>query len=93
GSIAKSMIKRVKATGGIMTLKDLENYRLRNETFDPDYYNPVYEPIDDGTSHLSVVDADDMAASVTSSPDIFDLPPSPYNFIEPGKRPLSPMAR
>ncbi|CAG8564766.1 5942_t:CDS:10, partial [Dentiscutata heterogama] len=136
GSIAKSMIKRVKATGGIMTLKDLENYRpivreplvgfyhdRKNETFDPDYYNPVSEPVDDhGTSHLSVVDADDMAVSVTSSvnriwgsqvmdpdteilfndqmddfsipgtPDIFDLPPSPYNFIGPGKRPLSSMA-
>ncbi|CAG8518976.1 9677_t:CDS:10 [Dentiscutata erythropus] len=167
GSIAESMIKRVKATGGIMTLEDLENYRpivreplvgfyrdrkivtapepasgtilifllnilekyesktnqingldlhriiealkfgyarhtelgdatffenkteheLRiteilskeyadlvrlnisdNETFDLDYYDPVYEPIDDhGTSHLSVVDVDDMAVSVTSS--------------------------
>lgn len=222
GSIAKSIIKRVHATGGIMTLDDLKNYRpivrepivgfyndrkvitapeptsgpillfllnllekydlknneidglnfhriiealkfgfarqtelgdsaffknktkheLRieeiiskefadsvrrnisdNETFDPDYYNPVYEPIDDhGTSHLTVIDADDMTVSVTSSinkpwgsqvmdpdteillndqmddfsvpgtPDMFELSPSPYNFIEPGKRPLSSMA-
>ncbi|CAG8802619.1 22425_t:CDS:2, partial [Dentiscutata erythropus] len=30
GSIAKSMIKRVKATGGIMAHKYLENYRLQN---------------------------------------------------------------
>ncbi|CAG8584908.1 1626_t:CDS:10, partial [Cetraspora pellucida] len=167
GSIAKSIIKRVKATGGIMTLKDLENYRpivrkplvgfyhgrkilttpepssgsvlifllnllekydlkknkinglnlhriveslkfgfarqtelgdsaffeneteheLRlaeiiskeyadlvrrnisdNETFEPEYYDPVFEPVNDyGTSHLSVIDADDMAVSVTSS--------------------------
>ncbi|CAG8737267.1 15969_t:CDS:10, partial [Racocetra persica] len=221
GSIAKSIIKRVKATGGIMTLEDLENYRpivrkplvgfyhgrkvlttpepssgavlifllnllekydlksskinglnlhriveslklgfarqtelgdaaffenktkheLRiaeiiskdyadlvrrnisdNEPFEPEDYDPVLEPLNDyGTSHLSVIDADDMAVSVTSSinqfwgsqvvdPDTeillndqmddFSVPgipvkygllSSPYNFIAPGKRPLSSM--
>ncbi|CAG8722914.1 13410_t:CDS:2, partial [Racocetra fulgida] len=71
----------VKATGGIMTLEDLENYRpivrkplvgfyhgRKNEPFEPEQYNPVFEPVNDyGTSHLSVIDADDMAVSVTSS--------------------------
>ncbi|CAG8792059.1 6747_t:CDS:2, partial [Dentiscutata erythropus] len=44
-----------------------------NETFDPNFYNPVYEPIDDhGTLHLSVVDADDMAVSVTSGSQVMN---------------------
>ncbi|CAG8600252.1 20726_t:CDS:10, partial [Cetraspora pellucida] len=94
----------------------------KNETFEPEYYDPVFEPVNDyGTSHLSVIDADDMAVSITSSinqfwgsqvvdpdteillndqmddfsvpgtPDKYGLLPSPYNFIAPGKRPLSSM--
>lgn len=84
------------------------------------YYNPVFDvPEDHGTSHVSVVDKNDMAVAITSTvnlifgsrlldrttgillndemddfstpgvPNAFGLWPSPYNYPEPGKRPLS----
>ncbi|KAG8967858.1 hypothetical protein FRC03_009145 [Tulasnella sp. 419] len=91
-----------------------------NITHTPDYYNPVFDvPTDHGTTHLSVVDKDGMAVSITSTinlvwgsrvldqatgiifndelddfsrpgmPNAFGLPPSPYNYASPNKRPLS----
>ncbi|KAG0199328.1 hypothetical protein BGX28_007379 [Mortierella sp. GBA30] len=89
-------------------------------TFPVDYYNPHWGPIDNhGTTHLSTVDKDDMAVTLTSTVNLlfgsklldpqsgvilndemddfsipgqanaFGLLPSPYNYPEPGKRPLS----
>ncbi|KAG0310930.1 hypothetical protein BGZ99_010460 [Dissophora globulifera] len=89
-------------------------------TFPVEYYNPHWGPIDHhGTTHLSTVDKDDMAVSLTSTVNLlfgsklldpktgvilndemddfsipgranaFGLQPSPYNYPEPGKRPLS----
>ncbi|KAH8119485.1 gamma-glutamyltranspeptidase-domain-containing protein [Phellopilus nigrolimitatus] len=89
-------------------------------THTAEYYNPVYDAIEDhGTSHVSVVDKNGMAAAITSTvnlvfgsqvmdpvtgillndemddfstpgmPNAFGLWPSPYNFPEPNKRPLS----
>ncbi|KAF0439348.1 gamma-glutamyltranspeptidase [Gigaspora margarita] len=91
-----------------------------NQTFRPDYYNPIYDHKDDhGTTHISVIDENDMAVSLSSTvnliwgsrvldpvtgillndemcdfsipgaPNSFGLWPSPYNFVSPGKRPLS----
>ncbi|CAG8685413.1 5429_t:CDS:10 [Gigaspora margarita] len=91
-----------------------------SQTFDPDYYNPIFDHKDDhGTTHISVMDKNDMAVSFTSTvnliwgsrvldpitgillndemddfsipgaPNHFGLRPSPYNFVAPGKRPLS----
>ncbi|CAG8534050.1 15503_t:CDS:10 [Acaulospora morrowiae] len=83
-----------------------------DRTHETEYYNPVYaETNDHGTTHLSTVDKDDMAVAFTSTvvdpntgiilndqlddfsipggPDIFGMFPSPYNFIAPGKKPLS----
>ncbi|KAK7057202.1 gamma-glutamyltranspeptidase [Favolaschia claudopus] len=89
----------------------------------PDYYNPEFDvETDHGTSHTSVVDKNGMAVSLTSTvnlifgsevldsetgvilndqmddfstpgtPNGFGLWPSPYNYPEPGKRPLSSTA-
>lgn len=89
-------------------------------THPPDYYNPEYDVLTDhGTSHTSIVDKNGMAVSLTSTvnlvfgsevldpvtgvilndemddfstpgtPNGFGLWPSPYNYPEPGKRPLS----
>ncbi|CAG8542906.1 10404_t:CDS:10 [Acaulospora morrowiae] len=83
-----------------------------DRTHETEYYNPVYaEKNDHGTTHLSTIDKDDMAVAFTSTvvdpntgiifnnqlddfsipggPDIFGMYPSPYNFIAPGKKPLS----
>ncbi|KAF0439347.1 gamma-glutamyltranspeptidase [Gigaspora margarita] len=91
-----------------------------DQTFNPDYYNPIFDHKDDhGTTHISVMDKNDMAVSFTSTvnliwgsrvldpitgillndemddfsipgaPNHFGLRPSPYNFVAPGKRPLS----
>ncbi|KAK0485936.1 gamma-glutamyltranspeptidase [Armillaria novae-zelandiae] len=89
-------------------------------THPPDYYNPEYDVLTDhGTSHTSILDKNGMAVSLTSTvnlvfgsevldpvtgvilndemddfsvpgtPNGFGLWPSPYNYPEPGKRPLS----
>ncbi|CAG8662645.1 26297_t:CDS:10, partial [Gigaspora rosea] len=77
-----------------------------NQTFDPDYYNPIFDHKDDhGTTHISVNliwgsqvldpvtgillndEMDDF--SIPGAPNHFGLRPSPYNFVSPGKRPLS----
>ncbi|GBB98511.1 hypothetical protein RclHR1_03250005 [Rhizophagus clarus] len=89
-------------------------------TFEPPYYNPIYDVSEDhGTTHISVVDKDDQAVALTSTvnliwgsqvmdsetgillndemddfsipgvPNYFGLYPSPYNFVNPRKKPLS----
>ncbi|CAI2169241.1 19490_t:CDS:10 [Funneliformis geosporum] len=89
-------------------------------TFEPSYYNPIYDVLEDhGTTHVSVVDKYNQAVSLTSTvnlvwgsrvldsetgilfnnqmddfsipgvPNHFGLRPSPYNFIQPKKKPLS----
>ncbi|KZT72190.1 gamma-glutamyltranspeptidase [Daedalea quercina L-15889] len=89
-------------------------------THEPDYYQPIFDVIEDhGTSHSSIVDKDGMAVAVTSTvnlvfgsqvldpetgiilndemddfstpgaPNSFGLFPSPFNYPEPRKRPLS----
>ncbi|KAI0087996.1 gamma-glutamyltranspeptidase [Irpex rosettiformis] len=94
-----------------------------DRTHPPEYYQPVYDvPVDHGTSHVSVVDKNEMAVSITSTvnivfgsqvldpvtgvimndemddfstpgvPNSFGLYPSPYNYPQPGKRPLSSIA-
>ncbi|KAH9931142.1 gamma-glutamyltranspeptidase [Epithele typhae] len=94
-----------------------------DRTHSPEYYNPVYDAVEDhGTSHSSVVDANGMSVSITSTvnlifgsgvmdpvtgvilndemddfstpgiPNAFGLYPSPFNYPEPGKRPLSSTA-
>ncbi|KAJ7462294.1 gamma-glutamyltranspeptidase-domain-containing protein [Mycena galericulata] len=91
-----------------------------DRTHPPEYYNPEFDiTTDHGTSHTSVVDKNGMAVSLTSTvnlifgsqvldpetgmilndqmddfstpgtPNGFGLWPSPYNYPEPGKRPLS----
>ncbi|RPD59787.1 gamma-glutamyltranspeptidase [Lentinus tigrinus ALCF2SS1-6] len=91
-----------------------------DRTHSPEYYNPVYDVvIDHGTSHSSIVDKHGMAVALTTTvnlvfgsavldpitgvilndemddfstpgtPNAFGLYPSPYNYPEPGKRPLS----
>ncbi|KAF8210260.1 gamma-glutamyltranspeptidase [Mycena galopus ATCC 62051] len=91
-----------------------------DSTHPPQYYNPEFDvKTDHGTSHTSVVDRNGMAVSLTSTvnlifgsqvldpetgiilndemddfstpgtPNGFGLWPSPYNYPEPGKRPLS----
>lgn len=93
-----------------------------NSTHNVSYYGPTfYDRFTTGTAHLSIIDAEGNAVSVTStinarfgskqrgkrtgilfndemddfsSPNItniFGIPPSPANFIQPGKRPLSSM--
>ncbi|CAG8779724.1 19166_t:CDS:10, partial [Gigaspora rosea] len=89
-------------------------------TYNPNHYDPIFDFSEDhGTTHISVIDVNNMAVSFTSTvnqiwgarvldrntgvilnnemndfavpgePNIFGLWPSPYNFVEPGKRPLS----
>ncbi|KAF0497163.1 gamma-glutamyltranspeptidase [Gigaspora margarita] len=89
-------------------------------TYNPNYYDPIFDFTEDhGTTHISVIDVNNMAVAFTSTvnqiwgarvldrntgvilnnemndfavpgePNIFGLWPSPYNFVEPGKRPLS----
>ncbi|KAH9847137.1 gamma-glutamyltranspeptidase [Lenzites betulinus] len=91
-----------------------------DKTHSPEYYNPIYDIVEDhGTSHSSFVDKDGMAVALTTTvnlifgsavldpvtgvilndemddfstpgmPNAFGLYPSPYNYPEPGKRPLS----
>ncbi|KAF5393357.1 hypothetical protein D9757_000549 [Collybiopsis confluens] len=78
-----------------------------DRTHSAEYYNPLFDaPEDHGTSHISVVDRDGMAVSLThtvntvfasqmddfsvpGTPNTFGLWPSPFNYPEPGKRPLS----
>ncbi|ESK85216.1 hypothetical protein Moror_11399 [Moniliophthora roreri MCA 2997] len=91
-----------------------------DRTHPPEYYNPEYDvKMDHGTQHVSVVDHDGMATSLTSTinlvfgsqvldpetgvilndemddfsvpgtPNGFGLWPSPYNYPEPYKKPLS----
>ncbi|XP_046440696.1 scoloptoxin SSD14-like isoform X1 [Daphnia pulex] len=112
--------------------KNLSSEALAAETYakindlltsnDPAFYGAVtYNPDDQGTSHISVLDGNGMAVAITStvnlrfgagwiseqtgilmndemddfsSPNVtnyFGVPPSPANFIVPGKRPLSSM--
>ncbi|KAJ3989135.1 gamma-glutamyltranspeptidase [Lentinula detonsa] len=91
-----------------------------DRTHSAQYYNPLFDmPEDHGTSHISVVDKDGMAVALTDTvntifasqvldpetgiilnnemddfsvpgtPNAFGLWPSPYNYPQPGKRPLS----
>ncbi|KAF0358075.1 gamma-glutamyltranspeptidase [Gigaspora margarita] len=91
-----------------------------DHTFPVGHYDPKYDqPEDHGTTHISVIDKDGMAVSLTSTVNLiwgsqvlnletgillndemddfsipgrsnsFGLEPSPYNYIAPGKRPLS----
>ncbi|KAJ3763591.1 nucleophile aminohydrolase [Lentinula raphanica] len=91
-----------------------------DRTHTAQYYHPLFDmPEDHGTSHISVVDKDGMAVSLTDTvntvfasqvldpetgiilnnemddfsvpgtPNAFGLWPSPYNYPQPGKRPLS----
>nr|CAG8556915.1 14748_t:CDS:10 [Entrophospora candida] len=90
------------------------------QTFEPLYYNPIYDVVEDhGTTHISVIDKNNQSVSYTSTVNIvwgsrlmdpstgiilndemddfsipgvtnyFGLKPSPFNFVEPKKKPLS----
>jgi gamma-glutamyltranspeptidase / glutathione hydrolase / leukotriene-C4 hydrolase len=90
------------------------------ETFPWQHYNPKYDfPRNHGTTHISVIDNDGMAVTLTSTVNLiwgsqlhdpttgiilndemddfsqvncsnaFRLEPSPYNYIQPFKRPMS----
>ncbi|ESK94248.1 gamma-glutamyltranspeptidase 1 [Moniliophthora roreri MCA 2997] len=92
-----------------------------DRTHPPEYYNPIFDMTDDhGTQHVSVIDQDGTAVSLTSTvnlnfgaqimdpetgvilndemddfsipggpPNGFGLRPSPFNYPQPQKRPLS----
>jgi gamma-glutamyltranspeptidase / glutathione hydrolase / leukotriene-C4 hydrolase len=95
----------------------------RTQTFSWEHYNPKYDlPRNHGTTHISVIDRDGMAVSLTSTINLifgsrlhdpstgiilndemddfsqvnnsnsFRLEPSPYNYIQPFKRPMSSSA-
>lgn len=100
---------------------DIVRNRISDErTFDIDYYEPLYDILENhGTMHLSTLDDHGMAVALTSTvnlpfgscvldpvtgvilndemddsstpgvPNAFGLYPSPYNYPQPGKRPLS----
>lgn len=94
-----------------------------NETHEVNYYGMQHDtPVDQGTTHLSMVDKWGGAVAITSTvnliwgshvmdpftgvifndemddfavpgaPDAFGLPPSPWNYPAPGKKPLSSTA-
>ncbi|CAB3408858.1 unnamed protein product [Caenorhabditis bovis] len=107
----------------ITTKQWAENVRskITETTHDDSYYGGSFEapPQDHGTAHISVIDADGNAVSITTTinlylgalvtsestgilwnnemddfstpghPNFFGFPPSPANFIRPGKRPMS----
>ncbi|KAH9951517.1 gamma-glutamyltranspeptidase [Amylocystis lapponica] len=153
GPIADAIVKKVRETGGIMTLEDLAKYRVNvapslrgsyrgkkiysphaptsgghyddfveegrtvdtifsnmtdDRTHSPDFYKPIYDiQIDHGTSHSAVLDKNVLGSRVMDPvtgiilndemddfstpgfPNRFGLYPSPFNYPEPGKRPLS----
>ncbi|CAG8768289.1 18272_t:CDS:10 [Gigaspora margarita] len=61
-----------------------------NQTFRPDYYNPIYDHKDDHDPVTGILLNDEMSDfSIPGAPNSFELWPSPYNFVSPGKRPLS----
>ncbi|CAB16397.1 gamma-glutamyltranspeptidase Ggt2 [Schizosaccharomyces pombe] len=94
-----------------------------SKTYPWEHYNPSYDlPISHGTTHVSTVDSNNLAVSITSTVNLlfgsqlmdpvtgvvfndqmddfsipgasnaFNLSPSPWNFIEPFKRPQSSSA-
>jgi gamma-glutamyltranspeptidase/glutathione hydrolase/leukotriene-C4 hydrolase len=107
----------------ISTKEEADYNRARlddNRTHKIDYYDPLYDIKDmHGTMHLSALDENGMAVSLTSTvnlifgshvmdpvsgvifndemddsstpgkPNAFGLNPSPFNYPQPGKRPLS----
>ena len=97
--------------------------KIDDKTYEPSHYGAINMMVDNhGTTHISILDPDGMAVSVTISVNLhfgsglitptygiilndemddfstpnhsnaFHLPPSPHNFIRPGKRPQSSMA-
>ncbi|KAK6047578.1 gamma-glutamyltranspeptidase [Cooperia oncophora] len=105
----------------ITSKKWAEWVKITEETHPDEYYGGSLEApaIDHGTTHISVIDSQGNAVSVTSTinlylgaavaspstgilwndemddfstpdhPNAFGIPPSPANFIRPGKRPMS----
>ncbi|KAJ1341565.1 gamma-glutamyltransferase [Batrachochytrium salamandrivorans] len=70
-----------------------------DRTFEPGHYAAAYDVLNDhGTMHLSILTEQGEAVSLTSTMDDFSIPgvsnafglaSSPYNYIRPGKRPMS----